>query len=110
VIVNMFEPRAGANGNVSLEEGTNQLIEDLRHSNSSLSVQRRAEAMRLSGARALSAYLLNDSAAGGRELIWLVTTIRPDGLLYIVCVAPQNSYDRYNRAFESVIRSIKFRN
>jgi hypothetical protein len=109
VIVNMFQPSAGADGSVSLEAATNQLIEVLHQSNSGLSVQRRAEAMRLSGQRALSAYLLNDSPAGKRELIWLVTSQRPDGLLYIVCTAPQKDYDRYSKAFDAVMRSIHFR-
>jgi hypothetical protein len=110
VIINLFEPHSTGSGNPTLQVATDQLIDELRHSNSGLSVQRRPESMRLAGAPALSAYLLNDSPKGGRELIWLVTSLRPDGLLYLVCVAPQKEYDQYDPAFQSVVRSLKFRN
>jgi hypothetical protein len=104
-IVNRFEPRAGS----SLESATDQLIASLRQSNPQLEIHRKAEPMRLSGQRALSTYLLNDSPAKGKELIWLVTTLRPDGLTYVISVAPQGDYDHYSKTFESTINSFHFR-
>jgi len=104
-IVNRFEPRTGS----TLESATDQLIASLRQSNPELTVQRKAEPMRLSGQRALSTYLLNDSPAKGKELIWLVTTLRPDGMVYVISVAPQSDYDQYSKTFEATINSFHFR-
>ena len=105
MIVNEYSPSADA----ALATATDQLIGELRHSNPALGVERRPEPMLLAGRKALSAYLLNDSPVKGKELIWLVTTMRPDGLVYILCVAPQNDYDRYSKSFEVTLRSIRFR-
>ena len=104
-IVSRFEPRTGA----TLESATDQLIASMRQSNSALEVQRKAEPMRLGGQRALSSYLHNDSPIKGKETIWLVTTLRPDGLYYVVSVAPQGEFDHYMKSFESAVNSLKFR-
>jgi len=104
-MVNRFEPRAGS----TLESATDQLIASLRQSNPALEVHRRPEPMRLGGQRALSAYLLNDSPIKGKELIWLVATLRPDGVFYVVSVAPQADYDHYSKSFEATINSFHFR-
>ena len=104
-IISRFEPRTGS----TLESATDQLIASLRQSNSALEIHRTAEPMRLGGQRALSTYLLNDSPIKGKEMIWLVTTMRPDGLYYVVSVAPQAEYDHYTRAFEATVNSLHFR-
>jgi len=104
-MVNRYEPRSGA----SLEAATDQLIAHLRESNPALEIHRKPEPMRLGGQHALSTYLLNDSPVKGKELIWLVTCMRPDGLFYAVSVAPQSAYDRYNKSFEATIQSFQFR-
>lgn len=108
VIVSVYEPKATGSGNVTLQEATDQLLEDLRHNNPSMRVQRRAEPMRLGGARALSMYLTDDSPLGGKETVWLVTALRPEGLVHLICVAPQNDYDQYSHAFESIVSSVRF--
>lgn len=104
-IVSRFEPRAGS----TLEAATDQLIASLRQSNSALEVQRKPEPMHLGGQRALSSYLQNTSPIKGKERIWLVTTMRVDGLFYIVSVAPEAEYDHYTKAFEATINSFHFR-
>jgi len=104
-MVSRYEPRPGS----TLESATDQLIANLKQSNSEMAVQRKAESMRLGGQRALSSYLLNDSPIKGKEMIWLVTTLRTDGLYYIVSVAPQGEYDHYAKSFEATINSFHFR-
>lgn len=106
VIVSVYEPKAG---NATLQEATDQLLEDLRHNNPSMRVQRRAEPMRLGGERALSMYLTDDSPTGGKETVWLVTALRPEGLVHLICVVPQNDYDQYSHAFENIVSSVRFR-
>ena len=105
VMVSRMEPRAGA----TLEAATGELIAEMRRSNPSLNVQRNPEAARLANQRALSARLVNDSPVKGHEQIWLLTTMRPDGMFYVVCVAPQDEYEHYSRAFEAIINSFHFR-
>jgi hypothetical protein len=65
--------------------------------------------MSVDGSEAISTYLSNDSPLGSRETDWLVTTMRPDGVLYFICVAPQSDYNSYDRAFHNTISSIRFR-
>jgi hypothetical protein len=109
VIVSVYEPKPGGAGNATLQEATDQLVEDLRHNNPSMRVQRRAEPMRLAGQQALSVYLTDDSPVGGKETVWVITALRPEGLVHLICVAPQNDYDQYNHAFETIVSSVKFR-
>ena len=109
VIVNLFEPHNDRFGQLTLESATDQLIEELRRSNSQMRLVRRHEPIRIGGQRALSTYLTNDSPVGGREYDWLVTVMRPEGLLYIVCVAPENDFDEYERAFRVMVDSARFR-
>jgi hypothetical protein len=43
------------------------------------------------------------------ERDWLVTVPRNDGaVLYLVFVAPQSQFDRFQPAFESMLRSVRF--
>lgn len=100
---------AGAgDGATSLRDATDQLIRGMRQSNPNLHVERGRDNIRLDGRPALSTYLSNDSPLGGRETDWLVTTMRPDGLLYIICVAPDSEYASYERAFQNVVNSVRF--
>ncbi|MBI1750911.1 MAG: M48 family metalloprotease [Acidobacteria bacterium] len=108
VIVNIFEPHANRYSQVTLEDATDQLIDDLRHSNPAMRISRRHERVRIGGERALSTYLTNDSTAGGKEYLWLVTVLRPDGLVYFVSVAPERDYDDYDQAFQNMLSSVRF--
>jgi Zn-dependent protease with chaperone function len=96
--------------NVALQDATDQLIQGMRQSNPNLRVERQRESTRVDGRPAISTYLSNDSPLGGRETDWLVTTtMRPDGLLYMICVAPDADYASYERAFQDVVGSVRFR-
>jgi Zn-dependent protease with chaperone function len=108
LIVNVYEPHNDSGGQMSLEQATDQLVSQLQQSNPRMSVVRRHERMRLGGATALSTDLVNDSPAGGREGDWLVTTLRPNGLLFFVCVAPQSAAAEYEPAFQRIIDSVRF--
>lgn len=108
VMLNVFEPHADG-GQVTLEAATDQLVYELRQSNRNMRVARRHEQTRVGGQRALSTVLANDSPLGGREVDWLVTVARPEGLVYFVFVAPENDFGRYERAFEQMLNSVRFR-
>jgi Zn-dependent protease with chaperone function len=108
VIVNIFEVHSDRYGQVSLEDATDQLIDDLRHSNPAVRISRRHERVRIGGERALSTYLTNDSPIGGKEYLWLVTVLRPDGLVYFVSVAPEREFDDFDQAFQNMLSSVRF--
>jgi hypothetical protein len=92
----------------TLEQATDQLLEDLRQSNPAMRLRQQHERMRVDGVDALSTYLTNDSPAGGKETDWVVTVLRPRGLLYIVCVAPEKEYGTYDQAFQTLVNSVRF--
>lgn len=108
VIVNIFETHSDRYGQVTLEDATDQLIDDLRHSNPAMRIARRHERVRIGGERALSTYLTNDSQTGGKEYLWLVTILRPAGLVYLVCVAPERDYDDFDQTFQNMLSSVRF--
>jgi hypothetical protein len=70
-------------------------------------VIRYREEVRVDGDRALSTYLSNDSPTGGRETDWLVTLERPEGLLFMVFVAPDEDVPHYEATFQTMVRSIR---
>ena len=110
VIVSVFAPQDISGNTPTLEQANKELIASLEQSNPKLSVMRAAESTTLGGQPALSTYLQGDSPAGGAEAEWLVTTLRPNGLFYVICIAPQKNYDAYSSAFRAVIHSVRFPN
>lgn len=110
VMVSVFAPPNISGHEPTLEQATRELIASLEQSNSKLSVMRAAESTTLGGQPALSTYLQGDSPAGGAGAEWLVTTLRPNGLFYVICIAPQKDYDTYSSAFRAVIHSVRFLN
>jgi beta-barrel assembly-enhancing protease len=107
VLASIFTPQNVSGAAPTLEQATQQLIASLRQSNSKISVMRQEDTT-LGGQHALSTYLQGDSPAGGREADWLVTTLRPSGLFYVICVSPQTVFDAYDSAFGAVVHSVKF--
>jgi predicted Zn-dependent protease len=122
VIASMFEPYSsspyqqqlqpegyGQASGMSLEEATDRLMQELRRSNPTMRVIRSPERILVAGQRALSVDLSNDSPLGGREANWLVTVQRPEGLLFLVFVAPDRDFRDYNHTFRVMLDSVRFR-
>jgi hypothetical protein len=65
--------------------------------------------VKVSGDRALSTYLSNDSPTGGRETDWLVTAETPEGLLFLVFTAPEREFQRYEGTFHEMLRSVRIK-
>ena len=64
---------------------------------------------RVGGQPALSTQLTNDSPVGGAEVDWLVTVLRPDGLIYFVFVSPQQDFREFSRGFDNILKTVRFR-
>lgn len=110
VIVSVFAPEDISGNAATLEQADKQLLASLEQSDPKLSVMRAPESTTLGEQPALSTYLQGDSQVGGAGAEWLVTTLRPNGLFYVICIAPQKDYDAYSSAFRAVIHSVRFLN
>jgi Zn-dependent protease with chaperone function len=110
VIVSVFAPQNISGNAPTLEQANKQLIASLEQSNPKLSVMRAPESTTLGEQPALSTYLQGDSPTGGAGAEWLASTLRPNGLFYVICIAPQKDYETYSSAFRAVIHSVRFPN
>jgi len=109
-MMSSFEPHYDGQGQIAVEEATDQLLDELRRSNPNMRITHRHERVRVGRDSALSSELSNDSPAGGRETDWIVTALRTDGTLYyFVGVAPNSDFNRYNSALEDILDSVKFK-
>lgn len=108
LIVGVVEAKGDPDDGKALNSRTNQVIQDLQKANPSMKIARQGERLRLNGQPGLSTYLSNVSPAGGQETDWVVTVLRPEGLVYFVCVAPQSAYDNYDKTFSTILDSVRF--
>ena len=108
MMISVFPPQAGRSGRFDLQEATNQLIAGLQRENPNMRVTKSSAQLRVGGERALATTLRNDSPVGGTETNWLVTVLRPEGLVYFVGVAPEQEYGDYRRALENMVNSARF--
>ena len=92
----------------SLQEATQKLIESIQRQNESMVILRDSHDVTLNGEHGLSTYLKNDSPEGGPETDWLITVLRPEGLIYFVCVAPQPDCIRFQKTFEAILNHVRF--
>jgi Zn-dependent protease with chaperone function len=108
LIVGAAKAQGDSNDSNALDSATRQVIQDLQKANPSMKITRQGERLRLNGQPGLSTYLSNVSPAGGQETDWVVTVLRPEGLVYFVCVAPQSAYDNYDKTFSAILDSVRF--
>jgi len=108
LIIGVAQAKGDPNDGKALNSATSQVIQDLQKSNPSMKITRQGERLRLNGQPGLSIYLSNVSPAGGQETDWVVSVLRPEGLVYFVCVAPQSAYDNYDKVFSTILDSLRF--
>ncbi len=71
-------------GSGQLRAATQELIDSMRQENEGLEITRDSKEVTLNGEPALSTFLRNDSPMGGKETDWLVTVMRPEGLVILL--------------------------
>jgi len=98
-----------ADASNALDTGTQQLISGLQQSNPNMKVTRQSARVRLNNQPALSTYLSNDSPVGGQETDWIITVVRPEGLVYFVCTAPAGEFQNYDSTFGKILDSVRFK-
>jgi Peptidase family M48 len=110
MMMSIFEPDYHGQGRISLEDATDQLLNDLQRSNPGMRITRSHTPDRVGGRAGYLTEASNQSPAEGREIDRIFTTLSPDGqLYYFVGVAPQNEFNRYSNVFEDIIDSVRFR-
>jgi hypothetical protein len=94
---------------LNLRRDTADLIQQLRSSNPSMQVNNQRNA-RIAGQQALLTTLYSQSPYQGEtEIDTLVTVARPEGLFYVVFVAPRSEFDQIQGVFNRMLESIRFR-
>ena len=94
----------------NLRDDTSDLIGQLQQSNPALQSGGRQSSARVDGQQALVTTLYNQSPIRGeREVDLLVTVQRPEGLFYMIFIAPERDFSQIQGVFENMLRSVRFR-
>jgi Zn-dependent protease with chaperone function len=107
-MMSVFTPNSRSGSAVSLQDATDQLTKELQNSNRNMRLSRDQGRIRVGGYTGLSKLFTNDSPIGGREINWMVTVLRSEGLAYFIFVAPEAEFDNYQRIFQQIVNSIRF--
>lgn len=92
----------------NLQQATAELIGRLRQQNPTMEVSRNARRVRVGGAEGLITMLRSASPYGGAETDGLLTVARPEGLFYMVFIAPERQFGSLQSAFNQMVNSIRF--
>ncbi len=97
---------------VDLNRDTQRLIAELQRSNPTLRVPRQRSRRITVGRQPALVHTLNSDSpySGQTEIDMLVTVARPEGLFYMVFVAPQDHYRNVQSTFELMLQSVQFSN
>ena len=98
-----------AGGRRDLRQSTSELINRLEAGNPTLQILAKPKRARVGGSQALITSLSSSSPYGGGERNVLVTINRPEGLFYVVFVAPEKVYGQLDGTFQKILNSIQFR-
>lgn len=105
-ILSYFSPE---NGRANLRNATSDLIQRLRAENPSLKADLKSQRRtRVSGSDGLITTMTSTSPYGGEERDELLTIMRPEGLFYMVFVAPSKSFQQLQPTFEAMRTSLRF--
>jgi hypothetical protein len=110
MIISTFRPATSRTRTVNLNDATDQLLAQLQRVNPQLRLAGRRVSTKIAGQNALSVELTNQTNSGERETDWLITTLRPNGIMdYFVAVAPQRDFTQYAPAFNNTLTSVRYR-
>ena len=105
-ILSYFFPEGGR-GN--LRDATDELIHHLHSANPSMQVaSRNSRRVRVDGSDGLVTMLESASPFGGAEQDALLTVARPEGVFYMIFIAPSRNFGQLQGTFDQMIRSLRF--
>jgi beta-barrel assembly-enhancing protease len=107
IMQSYYEPQ---NGSADLRRDTAALIQSMAQNDGSIRVGDQ-QSMSIDGRPALAIMLQAASAFRGEtEVDLVVTTERPQGLFFLVLIAPKSEWNAVQPVYQEVIRSIHFNN
>ncbi len=110
-MISFITPTEDRQGNLTLENATRQLVDQIRNNNSGLRAGGSLQRVTVGGLEGRSVTLLGPSPEGGNETDWLVAALRPDGTLwYIVMIANERDYARLRPVFQQIVDSVRLAN
>jgi beta-barrel assembly-enhancing protease len=109
-IISIFEPLPEPGRRLSLENATAQLVRDLQRSNADLRVASRPRTFRgPNGEQMMSLSATGRSPLQNQdEANLIVTTFRPEGLWYVVFIAPESEYQAWEPSFQQMLNTVRF--
>jgi beta-barrel assembly-enhancing protease len=105
----------GAQANGSLDQATQELVQNLQQQNPGMKPSGNAKSIQVSGQQARSLELSGTSPIqqNGQpipERDWLVTLQRPQGgLVYLVFIAPENTFGKLQPSYKKMLESMKLK-
>ena len=100
---------SASSGPVDLNRDTQELIRRLKQTNPDTRIGREGRPVQVDGQPAILNTLYSRSPyRGEQEMDVLATVARPEGLFYIVFIAPESLFDQVQPTFEDILRSVKF--
>ena len=73
-----------------------------------MAVSKAARATKVAGANAMVTTLSGSSPFGGNEVDALVTVMRPQGLFYVIFIAPEKDYPQLQDTLQKMLDSLRF--
>lgn len=104
IVASYYQPQSQR----SLPQATQELISQMGQLNPNLRSVGQQREVSIAGQRGLLTTLVGTSPYGGREANWLITVPRPQGLFYVVFVAPEERVRGTEQTFDHILRSIRF--
>ena len=104
-VMSYYRPRYRSD----LLNATWELLQEMQEVNPNLRAAIAPRQVNVGGNSGLIVGLTGPSPYGGAETNLLLTVARPQGVFYMVFIAPENQYDRLQPTFERMARSIRFR-
>jgi hypothetical protein len=94
---------------IDLVGDTRRLIAQLQQQNPGMRVAQDSREVQVGGQRGLVTVLNSRSPYQGEtEIDWVVSVPRPDGLFYMVFIAPSSESSHLNQLFNQVLGSVRF--
>jgi hypothetical protein len=103
VVLSYYQPQSR-----DLAGATQELIGQLQLLDRNLRVSARQRQVRVGGSNGVVTYLSGASPYGGPETDVVLTVARPEGLFYMVFVAPSGDFSQLEGAFQKMVDSIQF--
>jgi Zn-dependent protease with chaperone function len=105
----IFSSAQPQSGKVNLAQDTQALLKGMAQQNANMRAEGQAISTTIGGAQALVSRMSSDSPyAGTRETDVVVTIDRGSTLFYIIFIAPEPDYARFEPVFQQMTRALKF--